>query len=106
MSAAEEVAVPLAPESGVRTVERTWLQRYIDRKFPPVDYTIHDATGRALATVTHAEQACDALHAIDAAETVRRVSDGALINTKYRIKAGSHVYAWAWRLTREPERDQ
>ena len=88
-----EAFAPEEPESGVRLVARA------------ESFTVHDRAGKVLATLPCILDALAVQRDLDAGEEVRRVSDGALLATKYRIKGGGHVFSWAWRITREPERD-
>jgi hypothetical protein len=89
---APESFAPAEPASGVRL------------SAPAVGFTIHAKDGTVLATEEHFENALHVQRDLDAAEEVRRVSDGAVCATKHRLQ-GDHVFSWAWRLRREPERE-
>ncbi len=66
-------------------------------------FTVHDAAGKVLATVDDILIALPLQRAIDAAEEVRRVSDGALLATKGRTRNGESFYQAIWNLHREPD---
>ncbi len=70
----------------------------------PVWFTIHDAKDVEIARVAHLERALVVQRAINEAEVVRRVPDGAVVATKKRLPPGG-IYGWAWRLKHEPERE-
>jgi Ni/Co efflux regulator RcnB len=80
----------------------SWWDRYCAERWPPVTFTVHDRHGAVLATVDHIENALDVQRALDAAEDVRRLSDGIVVAKKHRYKAG-HVYSAVWRRRQEPE---
>jgi hypothetical protein len=72
---------------------------------PPVWFTVHDKGGEEIARVAHFERALTVQKAINEAEDVRRVPDGAVVATKKRLPPGG-IYGWAWRLKHEPGADQ
>lgn len=90
------VPVPLVivepTESGVRRPARG---------APAPAFSIHDASGKVIATEVHFEMALATQRDLDAGEEVRRISDGALLATKYRLK-GEAFYSSIWRMQNEP----
>ncbi len=83
---------PEEPVSGVRL------------SVPAESFSVHAKDGRVIATCPCILDALRVQRDFDAGEDVRRVSDGVLLATKHRIRGGGHVFSWAWRLNREPER--
>lgn len=70
-------------------------------RWPPVTFTVHDASGKLLATVVGILEAIDVMHALDAGHEVRSAS-GAKCATKHRLK-GAHLYALIWGMRRDPQ---
>jgi hypothetical protein len=64
-------------------------------------FTVHDANGRIVAYREHFEEALEAQREIEESEDVRRVSDGAVCATKYRLQ-GECFWSSLWDMKREP----
>lgn len=58
-------------------------------------FTIHAKDGAMLAYAEHIEDALPLMRGIDEAESVRRVSDNALVSTKYRLE-GESFWSALW----------
>lgn len=59
-------------------------------------YSVHDAHGNVVGWRECVLDANRLLHRIDAAETMRRVSDGAILAKKLRLD-GEHFWSRLWR---------
>jgi len=66
-----------------------------------IGFSIVDAGGNVLDWREHIEEALPRQRELHAAEDVIRVSDGAVVATKRRVR-GEHLYQMIWRMRFEP----
>ncbi len=85
---AREPVFPPEPASGVRLIAHGGFE-------------ILDARGTVVAWREDILDALPLQREMDAAEVVRRVSDGMIVATKFRVR-GDHLYRVIWEMTHEP----